>query len=406
MEQALTGIKVLDLSHYIAGPYCTKLLADYGAEVIKVERPGVGDGARRLGPFYRDDPHMEKSGLFLHLNTNKKGITLDLEVGSGIKIFKELVREVEILVENFEPRVMGELGLSYEVLEKINPRLVMTSISNFGQSGPYRDYKATEIVSFAMSPHMYSEGEPDREPLKFPGYKAQYLAGTYGVVATMGAFLGSQVSGVGQHVDVSIMECLSSLPEGATVLINYAFSGEGAVIRRTGYRREGVYPWAVYPCQDGYIFIFAMLPMMWPRVARWLGMPALVDDPRFAFADPKARGEHHSDFDAILLPWLLERTRVEVVKSAQAERIPLTPVYTIDDVLEDAQFNARGFFTEVEHPVVGRVTYPGLPFKLPEVPTVPHQPAPLLGQHNQEIYGGWLGYNQDDLVRLRERGII
>jgi len=163
MEQALSDVRVLDLTHYVAGPYCTKLLADYGAEVVKIEKPGEGDGARRMGPFLGDGPHPEKSGLFLHLNTSKKGITLNLKTRTGIEIFKKLVKDVDILVENFEPRVMTSLGMDYETLADINPRLVMTSISNFGQTGPYRDYKATELVISAMGPHMFFEGEHNRE---------------------------------------------------------------------------------------------------------------------------------------------------------------------------------------------------------------------------------------------------
>ena len=402
MEQALSDVRVLDLTHYIAGPYCAKLLADYGAEVIKIEKPGEGDGARRMGPFLGDDPHPEKSGLFLHLNTNKMGITLNLKSKTGAEMFKELVKDVDILVENFEPRVMPSLGLDYETLADINPRLVMTSISNFGKTGPYRDFKATELVISAMGPHMFVEGEPEREPLKYPGYKAQYLAGTDAAAATMGALFGSRATGEGQQVDVSIMECLSSPPEGASWIINYAFCGRDP--DRPGWRRQGGYPWGVYPCKDGYVFIWGMVPMFWPRTLRWLDMPQLHEDPRFA--TPGARREHRDDFEAILLPWLRQRTVREVVGTAQTHRLPCTPVYRIDEMLEDAQFKARGCFVEIAHPVVGKCTYPGLPFTLPEAPSRPQQPAPLLGQHNREVYCGRLGYTEQDLAKLGEGGVI
>ncbi len=402
MQQALSDLKVLDLTHYIAGPYCTKLLADYGAEVIKIEKPGEGDSARKMGPFFGDDPHPEKSGLFLHLNTNKKGITLNLKTTTGVKIFKELVKEVNILVENFEPRVMPSLGLEYETLEDINPRLVMTSISNFGQTGPYRDYKATEITIFGMGPHMITEGAADREPLRFPGYKAQYLAGTHAAAATMGAFFGSKSTGIGQQVDVSIQECLCSPPEGAGRLMSYAFFGDDQV--RTGHRREGMYPFGYFRCKDGIVLVYGYLPAFWPRIAKWMGMPELLEDPRFT--DPTLRPQHHGDFDAILIPWLLERTQQEVVRLAQAQGLPVTPVYLINEVLKDPQYTARGFFVEVEHPVVGKVTYPGVPFRLPETPSRSQRPAPLLGQHNHEVYCERLGYTDEDLVRLRERGVI
>ncbi|MEE8471140.1 MAG: CoA transferase, partial [Dehalococcoidia bacterium] len=177
-EHALSDVKVLDLTWHIAGPYCTKLLADYGAEVIKVEKPGEGDPTRRMGPFFKDDPHSEKSGPFLHLNTNKKGITLNLKTATGKKILRELVADVDVLVESFRPRVMLGLGLDYPALEKINPGLVMVSISSFGQTGPYRDFKASEIVEYAMGGEMCSTGIADRDPLKIGGNVVQYQAGT------------------------------------------------------------------------------------------------------------------------------------------------------------------------------------------------------------------------------------
>ncbi len=402
MQQVLSDLKVLDLTHYVAGPYCTKLLADYGAEVIKIEKPNGGDGARRIGPFYRDEPHIEKSGLFLHLNTNKKGITLNLKTTTGLKLFKELVKDVHILVENFEPRVMPGMGLEYKVLESINPKLVMTSISNFGQTGPYRDYKATELVSFAMGLHMFHEGEPGREPLMFPGYKAQYLAGTYAATATMGAYFGSKSTGEGQQIDISIMECQFSPPEGAAALMQYAFSGTESV--RMGHRTEGFFPYGIYPCKDGHIFIFGLFLVFWPRIAAWMGKPELAEDPRFT--NLQSRMEHHDEFDAIFIPWLLEQTEHEIFHSAQAHRIPVTPIYKIDEVLKDKQFDARGLFTEIEHPVVGKVTYTGLPFNLPEASSQPQQPAPLLGQHNHEVYCGRLGYSKEEVVRLRELNVI
>jgi len=402
MEQALTDVRVLDLTHYVAGPYCTKLFSDFGADVIKIEKPGEGDGARKMGPFLDDDPHPEKSGLFLHLNTNKKGITLNLKTRTGIKIFKDLVKEADILVENFEPRVLSSLGLDYRVLEDINPRLVKTSISNFGQTGPYRNYKATELVLFAMGPHMFSEGEPDREPLKFPGFKSQYLAGTYAAAVSMGALFGAKASGMGQEVDISIMECLCAPPEGAGRLMVYEFSNEE--IKREGHRKEGYYPYGYYPCKDGMILIYGFLLAFWPRIAKWMDMPELLEDPRFI--DPVVRPEHHGDFEAILYEWLAERTQQDLIRSAQAQRIPVSPVYRIGEVLKDAQFNARNTFAEIDHPMAGKITYPGVPCKLPEATSQPQKPAPLLVQHNHEIFCDVMGYSGEDLVRLREQNII
>ena len=200
VEQVLSDVKVLDLTHHIAGPYCTKLLADYGADVIKVEKPGEGDPTRRMGPFFEDDPHPEKSGLFLHLNTSKRGVTLNVRSETGKKVFKELAKGVDILVENFSPRVLPSLGLGYDTLEKINPKLVMTSISNFGQSGPYRDFKASELILYGMGGAMNNTGITGRYPLRKAGTVIQYQAGTIAALATMLALLANRSEGIGQHV--------------------------------------------------------------------------------------------------------------------------------------------------------------------------------------------------------------
>lgn len=219
--QALSDLRVLDLTWYIAGPYCTKLLADYGAQVIKVERPGRGDPARRMGPFPNDEPHPEKSGLFLYLNTNKKSVTINLKSTTGIELLRELVREADVLVENFAPRVMPSLGLSYHMLSNINPALVMVSISNFGQIGPYRDYRASELILYGIGGAMNATGTLDGGPLKLGGNVVQYQAGVVAAVATMGAVLASRFRGVGQHVDISIIETqLGSIDRRSTNLLS------------------------------------------------------------------------------------------------------------------------------------------------------------------------------------------
>ena len=199
-EQALSDVKVLDLTWHTAGSYCTKLLADYGADVTKVEKPGEGDPVRRIGPFLNDKPHPEKSGAFLHLNTNKRGITLNLKSEWGKRVIKELVKDVDVLVESFSPGVMERLGLGYETLEKINPKLIMTSISNFGQWGPYRDFKLSELVLSSMGWSQNSCGLPDRYPLKEGWTTKQYQGGLMAALATIMAFLTQRAEGIGQHI--------------------------------------------------------------------------------------------------------------------------------------------------------------------------------------------------------------
>ena len=397
-EQALSGLKVLDLTHFIAGPYCTKLMADLGAEVIKVERPGQGDGARALGPFLGDEPHPEKSGFFLYLNTNKKSITLNLKSQTGVRLLKELARDADVVVENFEPRVMPSLGLSYEELKRINPRLVMTSISNFGQTGPYRDYKATDLTLMALGGPMAITGDEDR-PLKPGGSQAEYMAGLLGFSATMIALLWREETGLGQHVDLSIMECVSGNLEGATTEYPYLGISRRRLMQRFTYG----HPMGLYPCKDGYVIIIPGLGKM-ESMAMLLGDPSLVEHE--LFKSSRLRQQRAKEFDELfLLPYLREHTRREVFEQAQELRMPFGYVMGIDELLEDAHLQARGFFAKVEHPLMGEVTYPGPPFRMEETPWKAAR-APLMGEDNEEIYCQRLGYTKEDLVKLRERGII
>ena len=204
--QPLAGLNVLDLTWHVAGPYATKLMADYGADVLKIERPGGGDPARRYGPFPNDAPHQERSGTFLHLNTNKRSITLNLKTAAAREIVFQLVKEIDIVVESFRPGTMAALGLDYATLKELNPRLVMTSVSNFGQSGPYRDFKGSEIIFYGMGGEMCATGFDDREPIKLGGTVGLYQAGTIAAVATMGALFGARGDDIGQQVDISIFE--------------------------------------------------------------------------------------------------------------------------------------------------------------------------------------------------------
>jgi crotonobetainyl-CoA:carnitine CoA-transferase CaiB-like acyl-CoA transferase len=254
-EQAFEGVRILDLSEGIAGPYCTRLLGGYGAEVIKVEKPDEGDRSRKVGPFPRDITHPEKSALFLHLNINKKGITLNLEADAGRKILHELMRSADILVESFEPGQMSEWGLDYERLEKINPRLVMTSITPFGQTGSYRHYKASSGVLDALGGHTFIQGNPEREPLRYPEGTAEYTAGMFASVAVMGALFYSADTGKGQYIDVSTLECLPGLDAFRTAKWTHA----GVIQQRTG-GRYAAWPGKVYPCRDGYVGVCGVGP--------------------------------------------------------------------------------------------------------------------------------------------------
>ena len=403
-EGALADVTVLDLTHHIAGPYCTKLLATYGAEVIKIERPGTGDPARQAGPFPGDVPHPEKSGLFLHLNTNKHSVTLNLKHPRGQELLRDLVKQVDVVVENFAPRVLPALGLSYADLEPLNPRLVMTSISNFGQTGPYRDWRAQDIVIYAMGGAMHITGLPEREPLRLALNLMAYQGGNVAATATMTGVLGAGRLGVGQHIDVSLFEVhAGSIDRRTTGLLGYQYTGE------PGYREAavgiGVYPVGVIPCQDGYIQTL-VFPRNWARLLTAMGMPELNEDPRFA--DPMARfqPENRPAFMAIFEDWLAQNTRYEAMQKAQAQHLPLTAVNPPSAVLQDAHFRARGFFVDVTHPVAGTLPHMREPFRMAATPAEPVRPAPLLGQHTEAVLRQRLGLTASELTELRQHGVI
>ncbi len=402
-DQALSDMRVIDLTHYIAGPVCTKFLADYGADVIKVERPGVGDGARNMGPFYHDEPHPEKSGLFLYLNTNKRGITLNLKSKLGKEIFRELVKKADAVVENFKPGVMERLGLGYQELEELNPNLVMTSISNFGQTGPYRDYKLTELIAVGTGGPMYSTGVPEREPLKYADTISIYHAGIFSAMATAAAFYGSRNLSVGQHIDISIMETqAASVNRRAYALTTYRYNGRS---NPRGVRLGSRYPHGVFPCADGYIVISSIGDAGLSKAAEMMGNPPELTDPKWHTPQAPLDEELRQEFDAIFLNWCMDHTKQEIFEMGQKLGNIIAPMNTIDEVFKDPQFNYRGVFTEVEHPVIGKVKLAGRPFVMPETPWALRRPAPLLGQHNGEVYGD-LGYTPEDMVTLREVGAI
>lgn len=403
-EGALSSLRVLDLTQSIAGPYCTKLMAAMGAEVIKIENPEGGDPSRRMGPYPGDVPDPEKSGLFLYLNNAKKSITLNLRSETGQKIFLELLKDMDVLVENFEPWVMPSWGLDYELLSKINPKLVLTSISNYGQTGPYRDYKAHEINVVALAGLMYMTGDPDREPLKEAGFTAQLTAGANACAATLSATFVQKRDGVGQHVDVSIMEAAVSLLDTHTM----TWSRTRIPLKRNGnYSRARPYPGGaadsgVYPTKDGYIgAIFSG--------ASEIQMGAALTGNE-EFLDPEigymgfGRVIDDDKLNKLLSESFLERDKEEVYHSAQELRLFWGAVRNVKEVMESQHYQDRGFWTEIDHPKAGKFTYCRPPFIMSETETFVAR-APLFGEHNQEIYDR-LGYSAQDLIKLRETNVI
>ena len=386
-SQPLSDLRVIDLTNGIAGPYCTKLLADFGADVIKVERPSSGDYARRLGPFPGDISHPEKSGIFLFLNTNKRGITLDLKTTGGVEALKELVRGADILVESFKPGVMARLGLGYEELKEVSPELIMTSVSNFGQTGPYRDYLTSELAMYSMGGRMADSGLPDRYPVKAGGNHQQYQAGNSAAMATLFAWYGREYQGLGgQQVDVSFFETqLASYNGKLPRLVQYAYNGERSRRRDAGSRG---YPSGHYLCKDGNdVQVTGGGARSWPRTVKMLGMPELEHDPRFAPPEGQLSREGKEEFERTMwLPWLMERTANQVMEECQKHEIFAVAVSTIDQVVDNnPQLAFRKYFLGIDHPVGGLLRYPGAPIFNNNGWWSIRRPAPLLGQHDREI---------------------
>jgi len=378
-------------------------MADLGAEVIKIEEPDLGDNSRRYGPFLNDTPHPERSGLFLFLNANKLGITLNLKTITGRKIFNQLLAQADALVENYPPRVVEDLELDYSHLREINRGIILTSITPFGHTGPYKDYKAYEINCSAAGGVSRGIGYPDREPLTMPMSQGAYQAGISAAVGTLCALLARKVIGEGQHVDVSEVEVWTNLNTGAH-LLTYIYRGVTGT-RRGRHGSFFYYPHSILPCKNGQIFLIAPQIEQWTRFIDLMGTPEWSMNPRYRNRRAMG-GEYPDEVDNLIIPWLKEHTKEELFSLCRKNRIPLAPLRTVDGLVEDPHLKAREFFVEVDHQETGMLKYPGAPFKLSKTPWAIEHSAPLLGEHNEEIFVKRLGYSKDDLVRLRGQGII
>ena len=400
VPQALEGIRALEVGQGLAAPYCTKSMASFGAEVIKVEDPSGGDSFRSSGPFLDHAPHRETSAPFLYLNTGKKSVTLDLESGEGVEIFRRLVKEADVLVEDLRPGQMAGMGLGYEELKGINPGLVMASITGFGQSGPYRDYKANSMVSYAVTGLMYMNGYPGKEPLTGSGHIPEYEAAVHAYNAIAAALFWRDGSGEGQYIDVSVMETMAYFHEFAIVVWTHV----GIQNERAGNRHPvGIHPLSLYPCKDGYVSISVATPDQYDNLMLLIERPDLLDEPRYA--DRHDRWNLADEFDEILLPWLKEHTADEIVSRAQELRIPSGRLNECGQLMRDVQLSARDFWVDVEHPHAGRQTYPGAPFKMSGTPYQAGR-APVLGEHNEDVYADMLGLSTEEMSGLREAKVI
>ena len=374
MNTALSGIRVVDLTEGIAGPYCTKLLAGFGAEVIKVESPRGGDYMRRMGPFCRQQEGLETSIPYLWLNTGKKSVALDLTAEHGRSVFMRLIETADVCIESYAPGRMAEFGIAYDSLRGINPKLVMASVTNFGQTGPLRLSEAEEIVLQAYSGIMHMTGESDKAPLVSGPALCQYAAGQHAYVAVLLALFQRERSGKGEYIDISMLE---SALEYIEITLSYALQS-GTNGRRGGHR---FIPWDTYDCADGYATVIGMPARHWHRAAE------LFDDPRLfekRFDSIRNRVANRQEYDSILKACVLKHGKRELFHAGQALKLAFGYVADIDEVLASPQHEERGFFAECDHPVAGTLRYCDAPFRMSATPWRTER-APLLGEHTDEL---------------------
>jgi len=399
--QAFDDITVLDLTCHIAGPYATRLLADFGANVIKVERPG-GDPARALGPFQGDDPSPEKSGLFFYLNCNKRSVVLDLKREAGRAALLHLAEHADLVVESSRPGVIERLGLGWETLHQVKPALSLISVSNFGQTGPYRDYRASELVLYGFGGEMYSMGLTEREPVKMAGTAALFESGSAVAVAAGGALFASKRFGIGQWVDISLAEThFGGVDRRHAAAIGYQFSGRKMV--RVAGAAAGL-PGGIYACADGYVD-FTNAGLYPERVFDMLGSPEWALDPKYADPLNRLNPEIVEEWNASFIVWCIERTKREIWAEARRAKVMCGPLFTMADLYEDEHFRGRGFWQKALHPVMGEVELPGRPFTMQTGGWQLRRPAPLLGEHTYEVLRE-AGLSEAEIAAAAGEGVL
>jgi len=393
----LGGYRILELSD-IKGAHCVKTLAELGADVIKVEPPS-GDSTRFLPPFGGDIPHPDRSLWFAYYNTDKRSITLNLDTKEGQDLLKRLFVHFDIVVESFIPGELAQKGLDYECLKKINPKIILTSITGFGQDGLRSAYEAPDLVCFAMGGPMYPSGEQGKAPCVAPGNLAYGVAGAWAAAGTIIALYSRSITGLGQHIDVSAQEAAAMITDSGITRYSY----EGTIIPREGSTYPWITPGDLYPCMDGWVRIVAGQLVHWRRLVAWIGNTEL-EDPSWERRDK--RNENKSFVDGIISDFTGRFTRTELFSEGQRLGVPVTPVNTPGEYMNSEAARKRNFFMPIEHPVLGRYSYAGPPYKLSATPAQKRRAAPLLGEHNEEIYCGELGLTRDDLCGMRARRVI
>ncbi len=401
------GITILEFAGFIAGPFCTKLLGDMGARVIKIEPPGYGDPARHFGPFPDDVPDPETSGLFLYLNTDKESVTLDVSTATGRELFLRLASSADLLVEDRSTAPvdgsMESLGLGYDVLKERNPSLVHLSITPFGLTGPKASWKARHVNTFHASGEGYTLPgglgytlNPDRAPVAAGVHLGDYDAGQMAASAAIAALYARAFQGTGQRVEVSIQESTMALNR----LTHTLYLGNGRLVDRSRTYEYG----GIYACKDGYVILYPREDRQWRVLVEIMGRPELADDERYVTRADRIR--HGDEVNRIIGEWVAELTKEEVYYEAAPSGCPAAYFATSEDVFGSPQLAERGFFVDADHPEAGVLSYPSRPYRFPKTPWSLENTAPGLGQHNRDVYCGLLDMDDAELSALAQGGVI
>lgn len=400
---ALSGIRVLDLTRILAGPSCTQILGDLGADVIKIERPGSGDDTRRWGPPFAKTPDGEdtqESAYYLCANRNKRSVTVDMAKPEGVKILKELLKDCQILVENFKTGGLKKYGLDYESLKDEFPGLIYCSITGFGQTGPYAPRPGYDYLAQGIGGFMSITGEPDGLPMKAGISIADIMTGMYSTVAVLASLHHRDVTGEGQHLDLCLLD--SMVATMTFEASNYLNSGK--LPTRLGNAHPNVVPYQVVPTKDGHIIIASGNEDQFKRFCEYAGTERWMDDPRFKTNSLRIQNRNE------LVPELFEvmqtKTSQEWLEGLESVGVPCGPVNTLDQVFDDPQIQARGMKATIPHPTAGEVHVPGSPIKMSKTPVKYRMAPPLIGQHTDEVLGELLNMSADERDDLRKKGLI
>ncbi|MBI4336931.1 MAG: CoA transferase [Chloroflexi bacterium] len=398
----LRSLNILELGGGVPGPFCTKLFAALGATVIKVEEPPRGDEARWREPFWKDTPGPQNGGLFVYLNGSKRSVALDLETTAGVGLLRRLVEGADVLVDGQPPGRMERLGLDDAALSRSYPGLIVTAIRPFGLTGPWKDFKGNELVSFHASGlgHLtpWCCEDPECPPLKGPGSLAELYAGLSAAVATIGAVWGRQATGRGGLIDISVQEAMLSILDEPLGWYNFV----GEVASRMG--SPAYAPRGVFPCKDGYVAIFAGQEHQWQRIVQLMGEPEWTKE-EWA-KNTRSRTAHRELLEAQLMEWTMSKTKAELEELARKYRATMTVANTFGEAVESRHLKERAYFAEVDNGLGQRFLTPGLPFRAEGLGADASGRAPLLGEHNEEVLGGGLGLSKQQLLRLTQAGVI